>query len=243
MGKLWNALSEEDKRPYNEKAAEERERVAQELVVWEKEFQHYEAELAAWKVAGGELDEEPDTAAYSSNLIFPVARIKKIAKLDPEVRGISKDALLLITKCAELATRKLGTETVRVAKAQNRRKLLPEDVAQVCSSREQFIFLKDDIKDLLREMLPTKTDKNDVGNAAAHHRAEANSEAAAGSKRLASYFGENANAQEVEHSGAAGARTSKKDKKDDTRATANKNVEAAKGSKPLTSYFGSTNKA
>ena len=242
MGKLWNALSEEDKRPYNEKAAEERERVAQELVVWEKEFQQYEAELAAWKVAGGELEEETGTAAYTSHLIFPVARIKKIAKLDPEVRGISKDALLLITKCAELATSKLGTETVRVARAQNRRKLLPEDVAHVCSSREQFIFLKDDIKDLLREMLPTKTDKNDAGNAAAHNRAEANSEAAAGSKRLASYFGENSNGEEGEHSGA-GARISKKDKKDDTRTTTNKNVEAAKGSKPLTSYFGATNKA
>jgi hypothetical protein len=91
-------------------------------------------------------------------------------------------------------------------------------------------------------MLPTKTDKNDAGNAAAHHRAEANSEAAAGTKRLASYFGENASAEEVEQSGA-GARASKKDKKDDTRTEANKNVEAAQGSKPLTSYFGTTNKA
>lgn len=176
-----------------------------------------------------------------------MARIKKIAKLDPEVRGISKDALLLITKCAELATSKLGTESVRVARAQNRRKLLPEDVAQVCSTREQFIFLKDDIKDLVREMLPAKTDKNDQGKAAAQNRAEANIEAAAGTKRLASYFGGDVDGEGSENAVAL-AQASKRDKKESgttggTNTVAKKNVDAAKGTKPLTSYFVGTNKA
>jgi len=239
LGKLWNALSEEDKKPYNEKAAEERERVAQDMLVWEQEFQQYEKELAIWKkkqnapgqnaTTGTEnaastregsgtttLDDEQqqqqdnDGPSHPSNsgLIFPVARIKKIAKLDPEVRGMSKDALLLITRCAELATSKLGLESVKVARAQNRRKLLPEDVAHVCSTREQFIFLKDDIKDLVRELLPNKTGNTESmeGNnngtshrtatssssssttAAQRNRIDANNEAAVGTKRLASYF-------------------------------------------------------
>ena len=41
---------------------------------------------------------------------------------------------------------KLGLESVRVARLQNRRKLLPDDVAHVCSHREQFLFLKDDLQ-------------------------------------------------------------------------------------------------
>jgi DNA-directed RNA polymerase I subunit RPA43 len=34
-----------------------------------------------------------------------------------------------------------------VAQLQNRRKLLPDDIAQVCSTREQFLFLREDVKD------------------------------------------------------------------------------------------------
>lgn len=34
---------------------------------------------------------------------------------------------------------------------QNRRKLMPEDVVEVCSMKERFLFLKDDIKDLAKE--------------------------------------------------------------------------------------------
>ena len=96
----------------------------------------------------------PSTSAQDLNtLIFPLARLRKITKLDPDVKGVSKEALLLITKCAEMVTAKLGQESVKVAQLQNRRKLLPEDVAQVCATREQFLFLREDVKDLLREQL------------------------------------------------------------------------------------------
>ena len=149
MGQQWAVLTPEQKEIYQIKAAAERERIAKEM--------------EEWKAAGGNMDADsttlmgPSSSSSSSSprdpmtLTFPVARIKKIAKLDPEVRGISKEAMLLITKCAELATSKLGRESVKVAQLQNRRKLLPDDVAQVCASREQFTFLKDDVKDLLRE--------------------------------------------------------------------------------------------
>ena len=146
MGQQWAVLTPEQKEIYQIKAAAERERIAKEM--------------EEWKAAGGNMDADSTTLMGPSSsssprdpmtLTFPVARIKKIAKLDPEVRGISKEAMLLITKCAELATSKLGRESVKVAQLQNRRKLLPDDVAQVCASREQFTFLKDDVKDLLRE--------------------------------------------------------------------------------------------
>ena len=112
--------------------------------------------------------------------------------LDPEVRGISKEALLLITKCAELATAKLGKESVHVAQLQNRRKLLPEDVAQVCGTREQFLFLRDDVKDLVKEQKEnhrTATNESGSSSSRAVTTTTTNAKAAAaGSKPLTSYF-------------------------------------------------------
>lgn len=139
---------------YQQAAAEERERVSKDL--------------AAWEAAGGKAELPPTSSDTGSSMVLPVARVRKICKLDPEVRGLSKEALLLVTKAAELMTVKLGGETVRVAQIQNRRKLLPDDVAQVCSSREQFLFLRDDIQDLARQQLEAnrikKSSKHAVTN-------------------------------------------------------------------------------
>ncbi len=82
-------------------------------------------------------------------MIFPVGRIRKICKLDPDVKGISKESALLITKATELFCTKLGGECVIMAQMQNRRKLVPEDVAEVCSAKEVFMFLRLDMLDLI----------------------------------------------------------------------------------------------
>eukprot|EP00980_Cylindrotheca_fusiformis_P002945 scaffold683_cov124-Cylindrotheca_fusiformis.AAC.14 len=182
LGQRWNAMSVDEKKAYQEKAALERERVRKEL--------------EAWKAAGGTLEVDATSSSTSGRrlndplaLDFPVARVRKICKLDPEVRGLSKEALLLVTKCAEMALQKLGTETVRVAQLQNRRKLLPEDVAHVCGHREQFLFLKDDVKDLLRDMQKSNATSGAAAAAAAPKVDPARQAAAAGSKPLTSYFG------------------------------------------------------
>jgi DNA-directed RNA polymerase I subunit RPA43 len=168
MGQLWNALAPEEKEVYQQQAAQERERIAQAL--------------EAWKAAGGVLELDTNYPK-DGNLIFPLARIRKICKLDPDVRGLSKEALMLVTKCAELATAKLGQECVRVAQLQNRRKLLPDDVAHVCANREQFLFLKDDVRDLVKSSADT------THKAGAPKKGDAAREvAAAGSKPLTSYF-------------------------------------------------------
>ena len=176
MGQMWSNLPADEKETYQERAAKERDRVAKEL--------------EEWKAAGGVLEDEAIggeglQTKDLSNLVFPLGRIRKICKLDPEVRGVSKEALLLITKCAELATAKLGEESVRVAQLQNRRKLLPEDVAHVCSHREQFLFLKDDVKDLVKDMVSKQEPKTVT---AAKKGDAAREVAAVGSKPLTSYF-------------------------------------------------------
>ncbi len=178
---MWASMSAEDKRPYQLRAAEERERVAKDLEDW------YAAGGVATAEANTGVDQHPP-----GSLTYPVARIRKICKLDPEVRGLSKEAVLLVTKAAELMTSKLGIETVRVAQIQNRRKLLPEDVAQVCSSREQFLFLRDDIKDLMRDQLKKDAEASkkakESSEASKPSDPDNNGMTSIGSKPLTAYF-------------------------------------------------------
>lgn len=139
LGQLWATLPDSEKQVYQQKAAAEREQVSQAM--------------EAWKAAGGTVPDVPSPASMSHDggVAFPLNRIRKICKLDPEVRTLSKEALLLVTKAAELALVQVAKETVKVAQIQNRRKLLPEDLVQVCSVRDQFQFLREDIQDLHRK--------------------------------------------------------------------------------------------
>lgn len=179
-------MSAEDKKPYYETAAAERERV--------------QADLAAWKAAGGvdSIDDNSSSNKADSNaLTFPVARIRKICKLDPEVRGLSKESVLLITKAAELATAKLAGECVKTAAIQNRRKLLPDDVASVCSNREQFLFLAADIQDLHKQQkvsaVAAKAAKAKSNTGSSSNSAN-NAAASANAKPLTDYFSSKAKA-------------------------------------------------
>jgi histone H3/H4 len=147
---MWAALTEQEKARYHQQSAQEKERVAAELE--EAYNKDYVPDSAALGALFSPTTRNPATVHSSSSLQLPSARIRKICKLDPDVKGISKEALLLITKSAEVFTKRLGSETVRVAALQNRRKLLPQDLASVCSAREQFLFLKEDVRDWQHEM-------------------------------------------------------------------------------------------
>lgn len=178
IGVLWAGLTEDEKKVYQDKAAEEKERLAKEL--------------QAWKDAGGELVEQellPAAAATNTGpLVFPCARIRKICKLDPDVRGISKEAVALVTKAAEVFAAKIGTETMRVAAIQNRRKLQAADVAQVCASREQFLFLREDLADLTRQQQKDKDSLDKDKDTSAGNRDSKPQPPPFAGKPLTSYF-------------------------------------------------------
>ena len=137
LGQLWSTLSPDEKAFYQTKAQTEKDRVAQELAAWE----------AQAKALGLDVPKQD----WGDSTIFPHARIRKICKLDPDVKGLSKEALALVTKATEVFLVQLGQETVKVAQIQNRRKLLPQDLAQVCASRSVFGFLRDDMQDLVKQ--------------------------------------------------------------------------------------------
>lgn len=174
IGAKWKTLDETQKDKFKQLAQQEKEAAAKALQEYE---QHYGSHTTL------ENSQHPSDA---NDLVFPVARIRKIAKLDPEVKTLSKEALQLVVKSAELALSKLGKESVKVARLENRRTLMAQDVAHVCAHREAFRFLKDDIKDLTKLLLQQK--QNDDTNTH-HSKTDAMVEAAAGTKPLTSYFG------------------------------------------------------
>jgi DNA-directed RNA polymerase I subunit RPA43 len=152
LGHLWANLPADAKLVYQNQAAQERERVAQQLQAWKDAGGLATATTNTGLGANSSLLESSSPANNNADsLVFPVARVRKICKLDTDVKGLSKEALLLVTKAAELFTSQLGTETTRVAQIQNRRTLLPDDVAQVCATRARFDFLQPDIQDLTRQ--------------------------------------------------------------------------------------------
>lgn len=187
-GQEWKSMDDDAKAPYQERAAAEKER--------------YEAYLKAAAARGDEFQLEAaagtGTASGSSgplDMVFPANKVRKICKLDPEVKNVSREALQLIVKAAELFTTAIGKESVKVARFNNRRKLLPEDVAHVCVHRDAFTFLKDDVKDLVKwqREAARKEKKQKEQEAVAAAAAGAGDEAeaaskAAGSKPLTDFF-------------------------------------------------------
>mmetsp|Transcript_24421 Transcript_24421/g.44176 ORF Transcript_24421/g.44176 Transcript_24421/m.44176 type:complete len:247 (-) Transcript_24421:20-760(-) len=198
-GQMWAALTEEEKAPYHQQSAQEKERVAAELETYKKDYHLPDSALGAlFSSSLMTTKKEPSATVMTHSLQLPSARIRKICKLDPDVKGISKEALLLITKSAEVFTKRLGMETVQVAALQNRRKLLPQDIANVCSAREQFLFLKEDVRDLQQEMhqqqqarltkAKRKSDTTTTTNNINKKQQQARGDDAANGKPLTDYF-------------------------------------------------------
>lgn len=178
-GELWKALQQKEKEGYEGQAAQEREKYMkdkQRLIdagVW--------PESNSGGNDAGEYDEDA--------ILFPIGRIRKICKLDGDVKGMSKEATLLIAKATELFASKLGSEVVTMAQMSNRRKLLPDDVVEVCSVKERFMFLKDDLQDLIHEQKEIQKEKENEKASSGKSDKSGGGEGKAASSSLLSYFG------------------------------------------------------
>jgi len=74
--------------------------------------------------------------------VIPLARVKKICKLDPEVKSLSKEATALIGKAAEGFVQHLARQTLATASA--KRTLRPSDIAHCVQHRADFAWLRAD---------------------------------------------------------------------------------------------------
>jgi histone H3/H4 len=244
LGALWKELADAQRRPYHDRAAQERARVQAHV------FERQQKEKTNTKNLTSGADSN-STSPFSSSsnkrgssgsddhLVLPLAKVKKICKLDPDVRGLSREAVAAIARASELVLARLGCEAVKVASMQNRRTLLPDDVVVVCQNREQFSFLREDLVDLARHQHQQKLD-------------HANSKSKAGSSSSSSKKSAPVDAEEdgdvavddedEDHHTARGA-----DGNDENRAAASKQKQQRptvqppppppSSTKPLTAYF------
>jgi len=74
---------------------------------------------------------------------LPLARIKKVMKMDPDVKMISSDAPLLLSKACEIFISEVTSRSWMLAEINKRRTLQRVDVAGAVGQSDQFDFLID----------------------------------------------------------------------------------------------------
>lgn len=101
----------------------------------------------------------------AKNQVLPLARIKKIMKLDEDVKMISAEAPLLFAKAAEIFIHELTLRAWIHTENNKRRTLQRNDIAMAISKFDQFDFLIDIVP--REEIKPVRKDVNTgSGNAA-----------------------------------------------------------------------------
>lgn len=133
-GRLWNILPADEKKKYTEMTVPLREKFEKEMVEYNKKMKAFEASRFG---ENGKL-----LPARITNCL-PLARIKKIMRLDPDVKSSSKEASLLVSWATELFVSQLADETAKVAKGR-RRGIKYEDVSAAIRKSEQMVFLAQD---------------------------------------------------------------------------------------------------
>ena len=207
IGHKWKEITIEEKEKFQLMASKEKE-------IYKEQLEAYKKQMGDDYVENTNQSSSALSSDHPNSLIFPIARISKIAKLDPDINAISKEGINLIVKSTELFLSKLGTDSMKVASQSNRRTIYSNDIKQICSSgqKQEFLFLKDDIKDITRELLLQKETQKllKIANALKAGNEEG---------------GEGCEGEDDGDNGAV------------TAVLTGKAAAAAAGSKPLTSYF------
>lgn len=107
----------------------------------------------------------------AKNQVLPLARIKKIMKLDEDVKMISAEAPLLFAKAAEIFIHELTLRAWVHTENNKRRTLQRNDIAMAISKFDQFDFLidivpREEIKPVRKETTATTMTTNAVAGTA-----------------------------------------------------------------------------
>ncbi|KAL1529440.1 hypothetical protein AB1Y20_000388 [Prymnesium parvum] len=123
-GEAWRALGEEEKAGYEERASADKAR-------FQKEMSTYKS----WLSVHPEFDEvKPARDAEvleAGTAYLPQARVRKLIKLNSEVKSISKEGLFTVTKAAEHFLAMISTQTVTAARKSKRKTTVLADFGQV----------------------------------------------------------------------------------------------------------------
>jgi histone H3/H4 len=130
VGEKWKLLSEDEKAAYKQKA---------ETINAENE-REYAAKIASGEIVEGGEDDKDDN---EPDLSLPLARVKRIMRLDKEVKNTAVDACRLVSRATELFVESLVEGAFQTMKAQKRKTVKHGDVEHHVLRKPRLEFLHD----------------------------------------------------------------------------------------------------
>lgn len=130
VGEKWKLLSEDEKAAYKTKA---------ETINAENE-REYAAKIASGEIVEGGEDDKDET---EPDLSLPLARVKRIMRLDKEVKNTAVDACRLVSRATELFVESLVEGAFQTMKAQKRKTVKHGDVEHHVLRKARLEFLHD----------------------------------------------------------------------------------------------------
>eukprot|EP01031_Cornospumella_fuschlensis_P024368 gene24368-29461_t len=122
---------------YKNITTEESERLNTILKDQKEKYESYIAE------SRDNADEQGESEP-GAELIFPLARIKKLMKYDPDVKNVSKEATVAVTKCTEMFLARLALKAFAYTNMRSAKTVTADDLLQAIHTIEAFDFLIDD---------------------------------------------------------------------------------------------------
>ena len=138
VGEKWKLLSEDEKAAYKTKA---------ETINAENE-REYAAKVASGEIVEGGEDDKDDA---EPDLSLPLARVKRIMRLDKEVKNTAVDACRLVSRATELFVESLVEGAYHTMKQQKRKTVKHADVEHHVLRKPRLEFLHDHGKFFLRK--------------------------------------------------------------------------------------------
>ena len=130
VGEKWKLLSEDEKAAYKTKA---------ETINAENE-REYAAKVASGEIVEGGEDDKEDA---EPDLSLPLARVKRIMRLDKEVKNTAVDACRLVSRATELFVESLVEGAYHTMKQQKRKTVKHADVEHHVLRKPRLEFLHD----------------------------------------------------------------------------------------------------
>ncbi|KAI3863322.1 hypothetical protein MKW92_038995 [Papaver armeniacum] len=129
-----------------------------------------------------EIEEEEEETRENLKSVFPLSRIKKIMKIDPEINKINSEALHLVSLSTDLFLQFLTDKSTRVV-LEKKRKTIKLEHLRIAAKRHQ------PTSDFLLDSLPMPESNPSVG-AAPQKRSESHLEKPlpVGTRRIDQFF-------------------------------------------------------
>ena len=107
----------------------------------------------------GKTRDNEDIVDLRDLVDLPLARVKRIMKADGDVKLISQEAVILVTKATELMIEHLAKEAHKNSNGSQRKTIQYQDLASAVDALEEFDFLQDIIPSKPKEQnqLPITT--------------------------------------------------------------------------------------